>query len=202
MGQTVARLLKRAGAAIQVQGRNAAPVEQVAREVGAQPRSLMDLKASLVEADVVVTSTSAPHALVTKDMVASVRRSRRGRSLFFIDLAVPRDVDPKVGELDGVFLYNVDDFSQIVAESLASRQRERDAAESIVLSAAEGYERWAEAEQVTPVIKALRGRFAQVMHAELERSLRGRLKELGKDERAALEKMIDASINKILHEDA
>jgi glutamyl-tRNA reductase len=200
MGQTVARLLKGAGATLQVLGRNALTVERIAREVGAEPRSLVDLKTSLIEADVVVTSTSAPHALVTKDMVASVRRSRRGRSLFFIDLAVPRDVDPKVGELDGVFLYNVDDFSQIVAESLASRQRERDVAEGIILSAAEGYERWAEAEQVTPVIKALRARFSQVMRGELERSLRGRLKELGEAERAALEKMVDASINKILHE--
>ena len=113
---------------------------------------------------------------------------------------MPRDVDPKVCELDGVFLYNVDDLSQIVAESLASRQRERDAAESIIADAAEGYERWAEAEQVTPVIKALRARFAQVMHAELERSLRGRLKDLGPVEREGLAKMIDASINKILHE--
>lgn len=200
MGQTVARLLAGAGATIQVLGRNQATVAEVARAVGGQPRALADLKASLVEADVVVTSTSAPHAIVTHELVASVRRSRRGRSLFFIDLAVPRDVEPKVGELDGVFLYNVDDLSQIVAESLASRQRERDAAELIVAQAAEGYERWAEAEQVTPVIKALRSRFMQVMQAELERSLRGRLKALGPAEREALEKMIDASINKILHE--
>ena len=200
MGQTVARLLAAAGAAIQVLGRNATTVEQVARVVGGVPRALSDLKASLSEADVVVTSTSAPNAIVTRELVASVRRSRRGRSLFFIDLAVPRDVDPRVGELDGVFLYNVDDLSQIVAESLASRRRERDAAELIIADAAEGYERWAEAEQVTPVIKALRTRFSQVMRAELERSLRGRLKELGPLEREALEKMIDASINKILHE--
>ena len=200
MGQTVARLLAGAGAAIQVLGRNATTVAEVARVVGGLPRSLADLKSSLVEADVVVTSTSAPNAVVTKDLVASVRRSRRGRSLFFIDLAVPRDVDPKVGELDGVFLYNIDDLSQIVAESLASRQRERDAAEVIIADAAEGYERWAEAEQVTPVIKALRSRFSQVMHAELDRSLRGRLKDLGPVEREGLEKMIDASINKILHE--
>lgn len=200
MGQTVARLLAGAGAAIQVLGRNSATVADVARVVGGQPRALTDLKASLVEADVVVTSTSAPHAVVTREMVASVRRSRRGRSLFFIDLAVPRDVEPQVGELDGVFLYNVDDLSQIVAESLASRQKERDAAELIIRDAAEGYERWAEAEQVTPVIKALRARFSQVMHAELERSLRGRLKDLGPVEREALEKMIEAAINKILHE--
>ncbi|HEU5075766.1 MAG TPA: glutamyl-tRNA reductase [Polyangiaceae bacterium] len=200
MGQTVARLLSQGGAAIQVLGRNAATVAEVARLVGGEPRALSDLKASLTEADVVVTSTSAPNAIITRELVASVRRSRRGRSLFFIDLAVPRDVDARVGELDGVFLYNIDDLSQIVAESLASRQRERDAAELIIADAAEGYERWAEAEQVTPVIKALRSRFSHVMRAELERSLRGRLKDLGPAEREALEKMIDASINKILHD--
>lgn len=200
MGQTVARLLRSAGARLLVLGRNPATVQRIATEVAGEPRTFADLKTSLTEADVVVTSTSAPNYVVSAELVAGVRRSRRGRSLFFIDLAVPRDVDPQVGELDGMFLYNVDDFSQIVAESLASRQRERDAAERIISAAAEGYERWVEAEQVTPVIKAMRARFAQVMHAELERSLRGRLKDLGGDEREALKKMVDASINKILHE--
>ncbi len=200
MGQAVARLLGGHGAAIQVLGRNLDTVQALADSVGAEPRTVADLKASLTEADVVITSTSAPVHVVTREVVASVRKSRRGRNLFFIDLAVPRDVDPGVEELDGVFLYNIDDFSKIVAESLATRQREREAAELIIRGAAEGYERWAEAEQVTPVIKALRTRFSQVMYAELERSLRGRLKELGEVEREALGKMIDASLNKMLHE--
>lgn len=200
MGQTVARLLRGAGARLLVLGRNPSTVQRISDEVSGEPRTLADLKASLTEADVVVTSTSAPSHVVNEELVAGVRRSRRGRSLFFIDLAVPRDVDPRVADLDGIFLYNVDDFSQVVAKSLESRKRERDAAERIISVAAEGYERWAEAEQVTPVIKALRARFSQIMHAELERSLRGRLKDLGAEEREALRKMVDASINKILHE--
>lgn len=200
MGQTVARLLAGHGAALQVLGRNPAAVASIAREVGGQPRAFSDLTASLVEADVVVASTSAPHFVVTKEIVSSIRRSRRGRSLFFIDLAVPRDIDPLIDALDGTFVYNIDNFSRVVAESLANRQREREAAERIVARAAEGYERWAEAEQVTPVIKALRARFSQVLQTELERSLRGRLKGLGSAERQALQKMVEASVNKMLHE--
>jgi glutamyl-tRNA reductase len=200
MGQTVARLLGGHGTAVQVMGRNAAKAQQVASEVGGLSRTLADLTASLSEADVVVTSTSAPHYVVTKELVSGVRRSRRGRSLFFIDLAVPRDVDPRVAELDGIFLYNIDDFSRIVAESLASREREYEAAEGIITRAAAGYERWAEGEHVTPVIKALRSRFSEVMHAELQRSLRGRLKDLEPQERDAIKKMLEAALNKMLHE--
>lgn len=119
--------------------------------------------------------------------------------MFLIDLAVPRDVEPRVESLDGVFLYNVDDLSKVVSESLASRAREAERAEAIVLEEALGWERWADAEQVTPAVVMLRERFSAVFRAELERSLRGRLKHLGSEERAALELMLDSALNKLLH---
>lgn len=200
MGRSVARLLHGAGSAVLVLGRNQSKVAALASEVGGEPRGFEDLAASLTEADVVITSTSAPGYVVDATLVSRIRKARRGRSLFLIDLAVPRDVDPKVQELDGTFLYNIDDFSKTVAESLASRQREREAAERIIDSAARGYERWAEAEQVTPVIKALRKRFTSVLTAEVDKSLRGKLKHLDSEHRAALQKMVDAAIKKMLHE--
>lgn len=199
MAETVARLLRTAGARILVLGRTRERVEELARAVDGEPRMWSDLRASLVEADVVITSTSAPGFVIEYEMVERARKSRRGRDQTFIDLAVPRDVDPRANGLDGVFLYNIDDFSGIVAQSLSARSREAEQAERIVEEETRGYERWADAEQATPTIVKLRAYVKQMLAAELERSLRGRLKHLGLDEREALEKMMEAAENRLLH---
>lgn len=199
MAETVARLLQAAGAGVLVLGRTKERVEALAAEVGGQPRTWADLRASLVEADVVITSTSAPGFVVEYEMVQAARRSRRGREQSFIDLAVPRDVDPRVNELDGVFLYNIDDFSRLVGETLSERSRSAEMAEHLVEQETLGWERWAEAEQATPTILRLRGRLREALLLELDRSLRGRLKHLGPDDRAALVRMIEAAENRLLH---
>jgi glutamyl-tRNA reductase len=199
MAENVAKLLKNAGTRLLVVGRNQARVSVLAGAVGGEPRAWSDLTQALIEADVVITSTSSPSFVVDYEAVAGIRKKRRGRSLFFIDLAVPRDVDPQVENLDAVFLYNIDDFERVVSETLTNRQRESEAAERIVGEETLGWERWAEAAAVTPVIVALRARFGNVLHAELERSMKGRLKHLGSDEKAALETMLEAAVNKLLH---
>jgi glutamyl-tRNA reductase len=199
MAENVARLLRGAGAALFVVGRTFERARELAERVDAEPRAWSELAATLVKADVVITSTSAPTHVISYEDVAKLRRSRRGRSLFFIDLAVPRDVEPRVDSLDGTFLYNIDDFSRIVAESLSSRQKEAARAEELVLHEVEGYGRWAESELATPTIVALRRRFGGTLQAELDRSLKGKLKHLGEDDRAALNKMMEAALNKMLH---
>lgn len=200
MAETVARLLQQAGARILVIGRTREKVDALAVAVGGEGRSMSDLTATLAEVDVVITSTSAPGYVIDRDPVARARRSRRGRSQFYIDLAVPRDVDPAVENLDGVFLYNVDDFSRIVAESLATRSREAERAQAIIEAEARDFERWIEGEQATPTVVALRRRIRRALRVEVDRSLRGRLKHLGDAEREALSTMIDAAVNRILHE--
>jgi glutamyl-tRNA reductase len=199
MGETVARLLKQAGSRLIVVGRNAKRVEEIARDMGGEPRDMDALDRTLVEADVVITTTSAPGFIVDLARVQRIRRARKGRSLFFIDLAVPRDVDPAVGKLDGVFLYNVDDLSNVVADTLDSRRREAERAEEIVLEEAASYDRWAEAEQVTPTIVSLREHFRIILGVEVERSLSGKLRHLGQADRDALTVMMDAAVNKLLH---
>jgi glutamyl-tRNA reductase len=199
MGEAVAKLLKGAGARLIVVGRNAARVQELAGALGAEPRTMEALDKTLVEADVVVTTTSAQGFIVDAARVQGVRRARKGRSLFFIDLAVPRDVDPAVGKLDGVFLYNVDDLSNVVAETLHSRQREAERAEQIVLEEAASYDKWAEAEQVTPTIVSLREHVRSILDGEVERSLSGKLRHLGAAEREALGVMVEAAVNKLLH---
>lgn len=199
MGESVAKLLTGAGAKLTVLGRNRERVAELAGELGADAASFDALPDSLANADVIVTTTSASEFVVKYEAVAAARKKRRGRSLFIIDLAVPRDVEPSVDGLDGVFLYNVDDLSQIVAETLSQRQREASRAESIVMDEAQMYERIASAQQVTPTVVALRQKFADAFRAELERSARSRLKDIEPAERQAIEKMIDAALNKVLH---
>jgi glutamyl-tRNA reductase len=200
MAEAVARLLKMGGASMVVVGRTLSRAEELAAAVGGTARPWEALQQSLVEADVVVTSTSAPHHVIDFDMVSAARRSRRGRNQFFIDLAVPRDVDPRIDKLDGEFLYNIDDLSKVVSESLSTRSREAASAEAIVGREAEGYDRWADAELATPTIVALRARISASLEEELARSFRGKLKHLTADDRAALSKMAESAVNRVLHQ--
>ena len=199
MAETVARALQSSGARLIVIGRNQEKVKALADSVGGEPRALSELAATLPEVDVIITSTSAPGFVIDRETVARARRSRRGESQFYIDLAVPRDVDPAVEGLDGIFLYNIDDFSRVVSETLASRVRESERALQIIDEEAKSYDRWADAEQAKPTIVALRSRLRGALRAELERSLNGRLRHLGEAERAALDTMLEASVNRLSH---
>jgi glutamyl-tRNA reductase len=200
MAEAVARLLKVGGASIVVVGRTLSRAEELANSVGGSARPWTALQQSLVEADVVVTSTSAPHFVVDYEMVSAVRRARRGKNQFFIDLAVPRDVEPRIESLDGEFLYNIDDLSKVVSDTLSTRTREAASAEAIIGREAEGYDRWADAEQATPTIVQLRTRLSAALEEEVSRSLRGRLKHLPENDRAALSKMIESAVNRLLHQ--
>jgi glutamyl-tRNA reductase len=199
MAESVARLLRGDGSRILVVGRNQHRVAEIARATDGEPRCWDELEASLIEADVVITSTSAPVPIIGRDLVAGLRRRRRARRLFFVDLAVPRDVEPTVDQLDWVFSYNIDDFSRVVAESLSAREREAEEASRIIEAEVQSFERWADAEQVTPVLVALRSRMREILELELERSLSGRLKHLGDAERDNLRTMLEAATKKLMH---
>lgn len=199
MAETAAKQLRGAGARVAVVGRNLERAQEVARAVDGEGRPWTELGPTLVEADVVISSTSAKGYVVDYDSVAAARKKRRGESQFLIDLAVPRDIDPRIEKLDGVYLYNVDDLQAQVRESMSARTREAERAEAIVVSEAKGYDRWADAEQATPTIVALRARLRAALDMELSRSVRGRLKHLSEEDRSALVKMVEASINRVLH---
>ncbi len=199
MAECVARLLRSEQARVLVVGRNAERVAEVACSVGGEPRPWDALAATLVEADVVVASTAAARPVVDLDLVSNTRRQRRGRSQFFIDLAVPRAVAPEVDRLDGVFCYNVDDFSRLVADSRRGRAHEAEAAERIVSEEVDRLGRWFVGERATPVSVALRRHVRQSLEFELFRTLAGRLKHLGLEERHQLEVMLHAATKKICH---
>jgi glutamyl-tRNA reductase len=199
MAETAAKQLRGAGARVVVVGRNLGRAQEVAQAVDGEGRPWTELGATLAEADVVITSTSAKGYVIDYETVAAARKKRRGENQFLIDLAVPRDIDPRVEKLDGIFLYNVDDLTAQVQQSLSARSREAERAEAIVVSEALGYDRWADAELATPTVVALRARLRAALELELSRSLKGRLRHLPEEDRAALSKMVEASVNRVLH---
>jgi len=154
-----------------------------------------ELQEHLARADVVVSSTTAPGYVLDAH---TVERARRGRQILFIDLAVPRDLDPAIHELDGCFLYDIDDLDAIVAETLAGRRGEAARAESIVAAEADKFHEWLASLDVVPAIASLRARAEEIREAEL-RKAEGLLGRLDDGERRAVESITAQIVNKLLH---
>ncbi len=199
VGELAARNLLSRGAEISfVANRGANRGAELARRFGAEPLPLDGVVDRLLTADVVVSSTSAPGFVLRREDVEHVVRARRGRSLLLIDLAVPRDLDPAIHELEGCFLYDVDDLEAVVGETLAGRRREAGRAEAIVASDAERFREWQASLDVVPAIASLRARAEEIRAAEL-RKAEGRLGRLTEAERSAVEAVTAQIVNKLLH---
>lgn len=199
MGESAAKHLRKQGAALFVLNRSRERALELARACGGEPRALDELPSELALADVAIASTSSDRFVVTTDLMKSVVRARKHRPLFLIDIAVPRNVDPRVGEMDNVFVYDVDDLSKIAQENLGARKREAEQAERIVEVEARAFEEWRRSLDLKPVIVGLRRHVRDVLAAELERTL-PRLSGDAARDRAALDKMLDAATSKLLHQ--
>lgn len=199
MAESAAKLLVKQGGRLIVVNRSRERADKLAAEFGGEARDFAELNWALIEADIVVTSTSSPTFVVTAATLKTARKARRGRSLFLIDIAVPRDVEPAVSDLDGVYLYDIDDLEQIVADSHAGRSVEAERAEAIVEAEVALFESRQSELSMGPVIVGLRARVRATLVGELERSLSGKLKHLGEEDKEALAIMIDAATNKICH---
>ena len=145
-----------------------------------------------------LSSTAAPHAVVTWDRVAPVVARRGGRPLCILDLGMPRDVEPAVAQLENVFLYDIDDLQAVAAQAAAERRRDIPAAERIVGEEVDRFWAWYGGLVVVPALKELRDRMDQVRSAEVDRVLR-RLAHLSPDDRAEIEHFSQALLNKFLH---
>ena len=152
---------------------------------------------ALASADIVVTATGASEPVLTRTRVDEVMRHRRNRPLFVIDIALPRDVDPAVGQLDQVFLYNIDDLRTIVQENLARRGAELARAEAIVDEEVAKYSAWMQSREIVPTVVALRQRFEAIRRAELER-LEPKLSGLPPDARARVDEVTRLIVEKLL----
>ncbi|MEM1413640.1 MAG: glutamyl-tRNA reductase [Myxococcota bacterium] len=198
MGEAAAKALAGDDAALTVINRSPEKAERVAAECGGRAASYVELLSELHRADVVITSTSAQSYVLTTELMRGVAKARRGRPLFLIDIAVPRDVDPRVGDLENVFLYDVDDLQQVAQENLAQRKRAAEAAERIVETEVAEFEAWRRSLELTPTIVAMRQRYQAIVKAEIERTL-PRLGDLTPKQKKALDKMAGAMVNKLLH---
>ena len=156
------------------------------------------IEEQLVAADVVIASTNAPGAVLEAATVADALRSRKGRRLLLVDLAVPRDLDPAIADLDGCYLYDIDDLEGIVTETLSLRRREAERAEAIVAAEAKKFHEWHTSLDVVPAIASLRARAEEIREAELQKaeSLLGRLDD---SQRRAVEAVTAQIVNKLLH---
>ena len=199
ISESTARNLHSRGAAVTaVANRTLGHGEELARRFGARAVSLEALADELSSADVVVASTSAPGFVISGEAAAAAVRARRGRPLLFVDLAVPRDVDPALGQLDGCFVYDVDDLEAVVEQSLAGRRAEASRAERLVAEEAERFREWQAALDVVPAIASLRAWAEEIRAAELARA-EGRLGALSDAERRTVDSVTTQIVNKLLH---
>jgi glutamyl-tRNA reductase len=153
--------------------------------------------AVLGDVDVVVSSTGSPGRVLERADVQEALRSRKGRPLFLIDVAVPRDLDPAIHELDGCYLYDIDDLESVVASTLSGRRREAARAEAIVAEEAEDFREWLASREVVPAIASLRAWAEEIRAAELAR-VRGRL-GLSESQEEAVDSITVQIVNKLLH---
>jgi glutamyl-tRNA reductase len=182
---------------ITITSRTFASAEQLARQLNGHAVPWKDLKPALIAADIVVTATGASEPVLTKPAVDDAMRSRRNRPLFIIDIALPRDVEPSVGDLDQVFLYHMDDLQVIVRENLARRSSELASAESIVTQEVARFVSWLQSREITPTIVALRQRFESIRQAELRR-LEPKLAGLPPEARARVDEITHLLVEKLL----
>ncbi len=199
MAEAAARSLGKGARAVRICNRSHDRAQALAQSIGGEAAAWDALEVELAIADVVVVSTASRSFVVTPELVRRVMKVRRGRTLLFVDIAVPRNVDPEVHGRDNVYVFDIDDLQQHVAVGLESRKAEAQAAERIVHAELEQFAAQSRGQSVQPLVVALRARTRGVLMAELERSLSTRLKHLPEGDRAALVQMLDSAANKLLH---
>ncbi len=182
-----------------VVNRSAGRAAGLAKEYGGEALGWERLTQALCRSDIVISSTAAPHAILRVDSVSAAMRLRRNRPLFVIDIAVPRDVDPAVGALTNVFLYDIDDLQRVVEANLAQRRREVPRVQAIVAEETARFLAWLRARDVVPTIVDLRQHVDGIREAELAWAM-NKLDGLSDRERNVVMALSQRLMNKILHQ--
>jgi glutamyl-tRNA reductase len=199
MAEAAAQSLGKSARALRICNRNFDRAAALAGTLRASAVPWEGLAEELVAADVVVASTASSTHVVTRAMAERAMRTRKGKTLLFVDIAVPRNVDPSIHGLANAYVFNVDDLEQEVARGMAARHAHVDDAERIVSLEVADFLAWRRGLEVQPTLVGLRTKARAVFLSELERSLAGRLKHLTDSDRAALNQMVESSLNKLFH---
>ena len=199
MSELAARHLLAHGAGrIYVANRTPERALALAKKFNGEAVPFDQLYETVPRADIVISSTGAPHAIFRKEHGERFLKGRRNRPMFFIDIAVPRDVDPEMNKLDGVFVYDIDDLQQVVSSHVADRRVEADRAEAIVQLEVDKFQARLLTLDVVPTIVSLQEHLETVRQAEIDR-VRGRLGELTPEQELAVEALTRGIVNKIMH---
>jgi glutamyl-tRNA reductase len=199
MSEVAARQMVRDGARASVLGgRTFEKAEQLAAALGGRAAPLEALRAELARADIVISGTGAPGIVIRREDVEAAQAARRGRPLFLIDIAVPRDVAEDAGKVSGVFLYDLDDIKTVAEANLRERKKEASAAEAILEQEIGEFLEWRRSLEVVPLLVELRKRADEIRRTEIEKARR-RLGPLTPEQESALEAATTAIVNKLLH---
>ncbi|MED4987901.1 glutamyl-tRNA reductase [Geobacillus sp. NFOSA3] len=200
MGELAAQNLYGSGVGkVTVVNRTLEKAEQLAKKFSGTAKSLCELSCALLEADIVISSTGAKDYIITKEMMVHVEKMRKGRPLFMVDIAVPRDLDPALAELESVFLYDIDDLEGIVQANLEERKKAAEQIERMIGTELVAFQQWLHTLGVVPVIAALREK-ALAIQAETMRSIERKLPHLSERDRKVLNKHTKSIINQLLRD--
>jgi glutamyl-tRNA reductase len=198
MSELTVRCLRDEGVSdVSVVNRTEARAQELAKSLQARAISFAEIPAALATADIVVTATAAPHVVLTHALVERAT-AERDRPLLILDIALPRDVDASVAELDNVFLYDIDDLSQVVEGNLRRRHSEIDAAQAIVDTEVREFQEWTRGREAVPLIRDLRGWAEDVRAAEVAKAMRA-MKHLSPSDQEAVEALTRQLTAKLLH---
>lgn len=199
MGRLAGEVMRAHGVQrLQVVGRTTAHAESLARLLSATPVPWHQLEAAIREADIVFCSTAAPHAVITQELVASALRGTEGRQKQFIDIAVPRDVEPAVRGLAGVTVFDLDDLQQRLARNLTARTHEVPAVEAIVDDELQHFEEWRHGAELRPLLAAMHQQSEWIRQREVARAMR-KLKDVPPEVQAQFEALSRSLVTKLLH---
>lgn len=199
MSELAARHLMKAGVkGVFVANRTYHKALELAREFNGEAINFDRFLEYLPRVDIVISSTAAPHYVLKAEHGPAIMKARRNRPLFIVDIAVPRDADPALNELNNLFLYNIDDLQTVVDEGYAERIREAGLAEKMIDEEVHAYASWLRSLAVKPTIVDLRKRFQEIAEAEMKRS-RGKLAGLDARQEQAVSDLLTSVVNKLLH---
>jgi glutamyl-tRNA reductase len=199
MAELSARHLLNAGASrILIANRTEEASQRLASEFGGESIPFNEIETSLAEADIVLCSTASPTFVITESLTRRACEKRRNRPVCMIDISVPRNIDPNVGKVPNVFVFDIDDLESVISSNIREREREAERAELIVQSEVMQFQQSLRLMDMGPTIGSLRTRFQELARAELERQ-RKQLGPLSKEQEAAIEQLLISTVNKISH---
>jgi glutamyl-tRNA reductase len=195
----VEHLIRNRAGTITVANRTFERGVELARRFSGKAIKFEEIADTIADVDIVISSTGASGYVLTKEQVKRAMKSRRNRRLFFIDIAVPRDIDPEINRIGNAYVYDIDDLKGVVDDNVEDRQREAVKAQRIIDETVIAFRKWYDTLDVVPTIVSLRSKVAAMAQQELQKTL-GTLGHLSETDKQAIERMTDALVNKILHE--